>query len=164
MRRNRRTVNSESRRREVIKDAPDALRPATRADGVFPGQVVPLSQRRDCRNQRRGFDRLREVQLEAGSEGRLAVVLAGECRQRSRGGPGDRRVERAQPADERVAILAGHGNVGQQYVDRMEMQQLECLRGRRRGQHLRPAALEMRRNDVPALLVVVHDENRQAGQ
>ena len=75
-----------------------------------------------------------------------------------------RRVERTDASNERVPILVWHGDVRQQHIDVFALQRLERLRGRLRGQHHGVTAGEMRGDDLTALVVVVHHQDRQALQ
>ena len=91
----------------------------------------------------------------------LDPAVGGE---RDRGGPGALRVvERAHSPDERVAVLAGHLDVGDEDVRPPRPGAPEALGGRRARPHLGPAVDQHRREQLePVALVVDHQDPQPA--
>jgi hypothetical protein len=98
--------------------------------GLSFRMVVPPSECGDRGNERRGLDRFREVQLESSPECGLPILLARERGERRRGNTASGRRQRAKLAHERIAVLARHGDIGQQHVDVRPLQDLNGLGGR----------------------------------
>ena len=95
------------------------------------------------------------MELKPGLDGVLTIDVPREGRERrgwNRSGPG--RIERAKLLNEGITVLAGHGDIGKQYVNVFPLQEVECLRGRFCGQNNRLTIFEVRRHDSATLVVV----------
>src|SRR5262245_54447224 len=71
-------------------------------------------------------------------------------------------LHRAQPADERVAVLARHRDVGDDDVGLRLRDLLDRLADRRRGTNLRAVAGEQGGHDFPRVRIVLDDEHAHA--
>ena len=135
-----------------------------RAGEVSTVRGIPPRERSHSGNERARIDRFRQVQLEPGLERLLTILFTGKCRERCgrhvRGGD----IHSPQPADQRVTVLARHGDVGEQHVHLMLAQHVDGFRRRRCRQHLSVAALQVRRDDLTAFIIVIHNQNADVGQ
>ena len=65
-------------------------------------------------------------------------------------------------ADERIAVDAGHPDVGHHDVGPLVPEQPDALICSRGGEHARPATLQEMRGDLARIDIVIHDEDGQA--
>ena len=79
-----------------------------------------------------------------------------------RGAAPARRVERAQPLDQRVAILPGQADVGNDHVGTPALHQLEGVRGVVAGSRHGTALKQNRLNHFERVALIVNGENAQA--
>ena len=128
----------------------------------FPFTGLPV-RRCTVRASSIGSNGFGHVQLEAGAH-RLRAVAGGGV-----GGDGHGRNEaaavggqRADAADERVAVLAAHADVAQEHVRTNLRQQREGLRRRVRGRHVGAVVPERGREQLARVTVVVHDHHAHA--
>ena len=123
---------------------------------------VPARERGDCSDQRSCVNRLGEMQLETRVERLLTILFTcerGQCRRRH---GRNRPTQRAQPSNEGVAIFAGHRDVGEQHVHAVLLQKVDRLGRRTCRQYSRLATLEVCRNHMPALVIVINDHDSHA--
>src|SRR5215218_10378164 len=103
--------------------------------------------------------------LEAGRQCPFAVLLARERRERDGGRAAALVVaERAQAPDQRVAVLAWHADVAEQYVGRLIAYRSERLVGGRRERDLGAALTKHVLDQFARVGIVVDDEHAQPGE
>src|SRR5437867_9205268 len=135
------------------------------AGGCRRSRSRRLGDPRHHRDQLVAVDRLGDVHLKAGRQRLSPVLEARVGRQRDRC---DRAAVpcllRADPADERVAVLAGHADVGQEDVRPPGLELGERLRGRLARPYLGTGLPQDRFEDLARVQLVVDYQDAEAAE
>ena len=146
----------------------DRIRPAgtTLVDGRERSNLERFRLRHKANHgidKRLCVDRLREMRVKTGLQGAVPVVLSGKGRERSRGNrSAPRNLLCPDATNQAVSVLAHHRDIREEDIDMFGTKHAARVRCGRGGSDSGAVALQCRNNKLPAIVIVIHNEYRQA--